>query len=248
MPREEAKIETRDGSCHAFVFTPEGRGPWPAVIVYMDAFGMRPAMLEMAGRLSAGGYLVLLPDLFHRLEDQEPKVPAEVAGNPALRDKLMTKIASLDREKRISDGGAYIEFLSSRRDVTGNRFGITGYCMGGNAALTVAGAYPGRFAAIASFHGGNLASERPESPHRFLKGISGRVYVAGADEDASFPEEQKEGLEKALTDAGIDHFIETYPGARHGFAVPDSPSFDQDASERHWKALFDLLGKAQWNR
>jgi len=124
--------------------------------------------------------------------------------------------------------------------VKGNRFGATGYCMGGNASLTAAGAFPDRFAAIASFHGGNLATDKPDSPHLFVGRITGRVYVAGAVEDASFPEEQRNRLERALTEAGVDHLVETYP-ARHGFAVPDLPSFDQAAAERHWAALFRLF-------
>src|ERR1700722_17258843 len=113
--------------------------------------------------------------------------------------------------------------------------------MGGNTSLTAAGAFPDRFAAVASFHGGNLGTEKPDSPHNFVKGITGRVYVAGAIEDASFPEEQKNRLEKALTDAGVNHLVETYAGARHGFAVPDLPVFESTAAERHWAALFRLF-------
>jgi len=93
----------------------------------------------------------------------------------------------------------------------------------------------------ASFHGGNLATDKPDSPHLFVKNITGRVYVAGAIEDASFPEEQKNRLEKALTEAGVDHLVETYPGGRHGFAVPDVPVFDSTAAERHWAALSGLF-------
>jgi carboxymethylenebutenolidase len=113
--------------------------------------------------------------------------------------------------------------------------------MGGNASVTAAGAFPDRFAGIASFHGGNLGTDKPDSPHLFVKNITGRVYVAGAIEDASFPEEQKIRLEKALTDAGVNHVVETYSGARHGFAVPDLPVFDKGAAERHWTALFKLF-------
>ena len=115
--------------------------------------------------------------------------------------------------------------------------------MGGNVSLTAAGAYPGRFAAVASFHGSNLATDQPDSPHRFVKNISGQVYVAGAIEDKSFPDEQKDRLEQALSEAGVEHLIETYPGARHGFAVPDHPMFDPASAERHWNALFKMLGE-----
>jgi len=135
--------------------------------------------------------MVLLPDLYYRLGSYPPKNPSQVLADPKLMGELMKFVTSLDRDRKISDAGAFIEFLSSRPDVKGNRFGGTGYCMGGNASLTAAGAFPDRFAAVASFHGGNLATDQPDSPHLFVKNITGRVYVAGAFEDASFPEEQK---------------------------------------------------------
>jgi carboxymethylenebutenolidase len=242
MPRAEVTIKTRDGNCPASVFTPaNGKGPWSAVIFYMDGLGIRPVMWEMGQRLADGGYLVLQPDLYYRLGSYPPKVVSEVLGNPKSMEELMKWVNSLDRDRKVSDSGAFIEFLSSRPDVKGKRFGATGYCMGGNASMTAAGAFPDRFAGIASFHGGNLGTDKSDSPHLFVKNITGRVYVAGAIEDASFPEEQKIRLEKALTDAGVSHMVETYSGARHGFAVPDLPVFDKGAAERHWTALFKLF-------
>jgi carboxymethylenebutenolidase len=238
MPRLAVAIKTRDGICPASIFTPANTvGPWPAVIFLMDAFGIRPVMWEMSERLADGGYLVLLPDLYYRLGNYPPMIPSEVLADPNFREKMMKFVSSLD-------AGAFIEFLSSRSDVEGDRFGATGYCMGGNFSLTAAGAFPDRFAAVASFHGARLATDQPDSPHLFVKNITGRVYVAGAVEDASFPEEQKGRLEKALTEAGVDHLVETYPGARHGFAVPDLPVFNPSAAERHWAALFKLFHDA----
>src|SRR5713101_7181460 len=239
MPRLAVTIKTRDGICPASVFTPADKvGPWPAVIFFMDGLGIRPAMWEMGQRLAAdGGYLVLLPDLYYRLGSYPPKNPAQVLADPKLMEELMKFVSSLDRDRKVSDAGTFIEFLSSRPDVKGDRFGATGYCMGGNASLTAAGAFPDRFAAVASFHGGNLATDKPDSPHLFVKNITGRVYVAGAIEDASFPEEQKNRLEKALTEAGVDHLVETYPGARLGFAVSDVPFFDPTAAFRYRAAL-----------
>jgi carboxymethylenebutenolidase len=242
MPRLEVTIKTRDGICPASVFAPANTvGPYPAVIFFMDGLGIRPAMWEMGQRLADGGYLVLLPDLYYRLGSYPPKNPSQVLADPKLMGELMKFVTSLDRDRKISDAGAFIEFLSSRPEVKSHRFGATGYCMGGNAALTAAGAFPDRFAAVASFHGGNLATDKPDSPHLFVKDITGRVYIAGAIEDASFPEEQKTRLEKALTEAGVDHLVETYPGARHGFAVPDVPVFDPAAAERHWAAMLKLF-------
>jgi carboxymethylenebutenolidase len=242
MPRLDVTIKTRDGICPASIFTPADRvGPLPAVIFFMDGLGIRPVMWEMGQRLADGGYLVLLPDLYYRAGPYPPKNPSAVFADPKLREELMKLVGSLDRDRKIADAGAFLEFLSSRPDVKGRRFGTTGYCMGGNASLTATGGFPDRIAAAASFHGGNLATDQADSPHLFVKNITGRIYVAGAVEDASFPEEQKSRLEQALTEAGVDHLVETYPGARHGFAVPDVPVFDPTAAERHWAALTKLF-------
>jgi carboxymethylenebutenolidase len=210
----------------------------------MDGFGIRPAMWEMGQRLADRGYVVLLPDLYYRVGAYPPMNPGEVLADPALMVTLMKNVASLDRDRQISDTAACIDFLMSRPEVEGDRYGITGYCLGGYVALTAAGAFPGRFAAIASFHGGNLATDQPDSPHRFVKHITGYVYVAGAVEDAYFTEAQKIRLEEALAEAAVPHLVETYPGAHHGFAVPDAPSFDLAASNRHWASLFRLLHKS----
>jgi carboxymethylenebutenolidase len=237
-------IGTRDGSAPALLFRPEGvSGPWPAIIVYTDAFGIRPASEEMGRRLAEGGYLVLLPDLFYRSGPSAPMIPAEVLGDPKRREALMQRLGSLDRDAKVSDTRAFIEFLSAHPEVRGDRFGVTGYCFGGNASLTAAGAFGDRFAAVASFHGGHLATDDPESPHRFVADIRGRVYVAGAVEDASFPEDQKERLEEALAQAGVDHIVTTYEGAHHGFAVPDHPAYNPEAAERHWRASFELFSE-----
>jgi carboxymethylenebutenolidase len=237
-------ISTRDGSAPALLFRPEGvAGPWPAIILYTDAFGIRPASEQMSRRLAQGGYLVLLPDLFYRSGPSAPMIPAEVLGDAERREALMQRLGNLDRDAKVSDARAFIAFLSSHPDVRGDRFGITGYCFGGNASLTAAGAFGDRFAAVASFHGGNLATDDAESPHRFVADIVGRVYVAGAVEDASFPEEQKQHLEAALAQAGVDHVVTTYEGARHGFAVPDHPAYNPEAAERHWRASFELFSQ-----
>ena len=242
MPRFSVTIETRDGLCPASVLTPTGQaGPWPAVIFFMDGFGICPAMWEMGQRLADRGYVVLLPDLYYRMGPYPPMNPREVLADPELMNVLMKTVASLDRDRKVSDTAACIKFLISRPEVEGDRYGVTGYCMGGNVALTAAGAFPGRFTAVASFHGGDLVTDEPDSPHRFVKHMMGYVYIAGAVEDAYFTENQRICLEKALAGAAVPHLVETYPGAHHGFAVSDAPSFDLAASDRHWASLFRLL-------
>jgi carboxymethylenebutenolidase len=244
MPRAEVTIQTPDGICPASVFTPAlTDGPWPGVIFFMDGLGIRPTLWDMGQRLADAGYLVLLPDLYYRSGPYPPMIPTEVFTDSDKRAELMKLIGGLNRDTKISDSGAFIQYLDSRDDVKGNRYGTTGYCMGGNVSLTAAGAFPDKFAANASFHGGNLASEQPDSPHLFVKGITGKIYVAGAVEDAHFDDTQKERLEKALTEAGVKHEIETYEGALHGFTMADFPVYNPEAAERHWKALFKLLSE-----
>jgi carboxymethylenebutenolidase len=245
MPRRDLTLKTRDAICPASLFTPaDGAGPWPAVIFFMDGFGIRPVMWEMAQRLADGGYLVLLPDLYYRTGPYPAMVPAEVLANPKQRDEFMKVVKSLTRDRKVSDAESFLTYLASHPDVKGNRFACTGYCLGGNVSMTVAGAFPGRFSAVASFHGGGLVTDQPDSPHLFVKNITGRVYIAGAIEDAGFTDDHKTRLDQALTAAGVEHIIDTYAGARHGFAVPDLPSFNATAAERHWTALFKLLGEA----
>ena len=244
MPRLELNITTSDGICPASLFTPStGTGPWPGVIFFMDGLGIRPSQCEMGQRLADAGYAVLLPDAYYRQGPYEPINPAAIFADPEARAALMQRVGSLTRERKIADTQAYLACLATRPEVRGQKFGATGYCMGGHAALTAAGAFPEKFAATASFHGGNLGADSPDSPHQFAKAIRARVYVAGAIDDPSFSEDQKMRLEQALTSAGVDHVIETYEGAYHGFAVRDLPVFNPVAAERHWVALLKLFAE-----
>lgn len=243
MPREQISIRTPDGDCPTHVLTPSGAGPWPAVIFYMDGLAIRPALVDMAARLADGGYVVLLPDLFYRAGPYEPLDPKAVFASGNVRAALGHLMGSTDNRRAAEDTAAYLAYLDTRKDVLGRKLGTTGYCMGGAISLTVAGTYPDRIAAAASFHGGNLATDSELSPHRLAPSIKARVYVAGADNDNSYPPEMAERLEKALSDAGVDHKCEIYPGAAHGWTMTDFPVYDQEAAERHWRELFKLFAE-----
>jgi len=234
------EIKTRDGLCPCYTYRPSGSGPWPAVLVFMDGLGIRPAMLEVGERLAAHGYFVLLPDLFYRSGPYEPMDAHAVFTDPEQRKVLMEKFALATPANIMSDTGAFLEHLARQPDVKAGGIGTTGYCMGGLMSLTAAGTYPGRIAATASYHGGRLATDAPDSPHLLAPKIKSRVYVAGAIEDASFPDEMKTRLEDALTGAGVDHTIETYP-AKHGWVFRDTPVYDAAAAERHWQSLVALF-------
>jgi carboxymethylenebutenolidase len=235
------EIATRDGSCPAYVFRPgTSTGPWPAVLVFMDGVGIRPAMLELGERLSTHGYYVLLPDLFYRSGPYEPMDPRTLFTDPEQRAKLREKFGSATSANIMSDTRAFLDTLAAQPDVRGGGIGTTGYCMGGLMSLSAAGTYPDRIVAAASYHGARLATDAPDSPHLLAPRIKARVYVAGAIEDASFPDDMKATLEDALTKAGVDHKIETYP-AKHGWVFRDMPVYDPACAERHWQTLLELL-------
>src|SRR5580658_610673 len=209
------QIKTRDGSCPSYVFRPATGGPWPAVLVFMDGLGIRPAMLELGERLASNGYFVLLPDLFYRSGPYEPMNPREVFSDPEKRKVLMEKYFGPATQANImSDTQAFIDYLALQPDVMPGGIGTTGYCMGGLMSLVAAGTYPDRIRATASYHAGRLATDVPDSPHLLAPRIKSRVYIAGAIEDQGFPDDMKQRLEDALTQAGVVHQIETYP-AKH---------------------------------
>jgi carboxymethylenebutenolidase len=235
------QIKTRDGLCRTYEFRPTRSGPWAAVLVFMDGLGIRPAMLEIGDRLATSGYYALLPDLYYRSGPYAPMDPHAVFANPEARRVLAEKYSSLATPANImSDTRAFLDYLAAEPNVKPGPIGTTGYCLGGLMSLTAAGTYPDRIAATASYHGGRLATDAPDSPHRLAPKIKSRVYIAGAIEDPSFPEEMRRRLEAALTTAGVDHTIETYP-ARHGWVFRDIPAYDAAASGRHWRTLLALL-------
>lgn len=240
MSSTQITIKTRDGNCLAHLMTPAGKGRWPAVIFYTDAGGMRPAVIEMAQRLADSGYAVLLPDLFYRYGPYGPLVPKEVfAGDfMAIIGPLM---ATTGNDKAAEDTEAFLAYLDGCGVVEGRKLGAVGFCMGGGMAITAAAAFADRFAAVASFHGGNLATDAPTSPHLVAPRIKAEVYVAGADNDNSYPLAMAERLEKALSDAGVKHLAEIYAGAAHGWMVTDFPVHDPVAAERGWSAMLALF-------
>jgi carboxymethylenebutenolidase len=239
---EQVTIHTTDGECPTHVLTPDGPGPWPAVIIYMDALAIRPTLIEMAARLAGGGYVVLLPDLFYRFGAYAPLDPKEVfAGD--FRTVIGPMMATTDNRKAAEDSKALLAYLDTRSDVAGEKIGVVGFCMGGGMALTAAGIFPDRVAAAASFHGGNLATDTPVSPHLLAPEMTAEVYVAGADNDASYPPEMAARLEAALTAADVQYRAEIYQGAAHGWMKPDFAIYDEAAAERGWREMFALFDR-----
>jgi carboxymethylenebutenolidase len=242
MSRMTEQIKTADGTCPVSIFRPDGgTGPWPAVIMYMDGLGPRPALFQMGERLAGYGYYVLLPDLFYRLGPYETP-PFSLFQDPVKRQHWMeTYIANANQANAMRDTVAFLDFLSAQADVRQPKVGTTGYCMGGGLSLAAAAFFPDRVAAAASYHGGRLVTDAPDSPHRLAPKIKARVYIAASVDDAGPNGEVNQTLEAALSAAGVDHTVVTYEGARHGFVPADHPVHNPAAAERHWTTLVDLL-------
>jgi carboxymethylenebutenolidase len=242
--RRDLAIDTADGTCPATLHTPDGDGPWPGVILYPDAGGPRESIAGMADHLAGLGYAVLVPDFYYRHGQWTPFDLATAFSDETERARLMGMVGSVTPEYIVSDTTAFLDVLAASPEVTDGPVGTTGYCMGGRISMIVAGNFPDRIGAAASFHGGRIAVEDdPSSPHLLADKITATVYVAGAENDGSYTPEQADLLEKALTEAGVPHTLEVYP-AGHGFAVPDNPTFDQAAQDRHWAALEQLYATA----
>ncbi|MFE7893556.1 dienelactone hydrolase family protein [Streptomyces sp. NPDC057412] len=239
-------IPTEDGVADAYLTHPAEGGPHPAVLLYMDAFGLRPRLEAMADRLAAAGYTVLVPNVFYRAR-RAPVLDLpefiDAAARPAVFEALGPIMAQLTPEAAMRDAGAYLRWLESCPAAADGPVAVTGYCMGAGLSLRTAGTYPDRVAAAAGFHGGRLATEAPDSPHLVAGQVTVELYFGHADNDPSLPPEQIERLEKALTEAGVRHRCEVYPGAGHGFTQSDTDAYDRAGDERHWEALLDLLNR-----
>lgn len=240
MPELTDVVTTADGACAVHLFLPDGAGPWPGVVMYPDAGGVRDTFGEMAAHLAGFGYVVALPDVYYRHGDWEAFDMATVFSDPPERSRLMAMIRSITPEMMAGDAAAFFDYLAGRDEVRGDRFATTGYCMGGRMSLVVAGRRPERVAAAASFHAGGLVTDAPDSPHRAARQLRAAVYVAGAENDGAFTPQHAETLDRALAAAGVGHTVEFYP-AEHGFAVADNPPYDTAAAERHWAATRDFL-------
>jgi carboxymethylenebutenolidase len=240
-------IPTQDGVADAYLTHPDDSSPHPAVLLYMDAFGLRPHLKKMADRLARAGYTVLAPNVFYR-HGRAPVVELPDVIDPVRRPEIFERLGpimnSLTPDLAMRDADAYLRWLTACPLSTDGPVGITGYCMGARLALRTAGTYPERVAAMAGFHGGRLATDSPDSPHLLADRITAELYFGHADQDPSLPPEQINRLDEALTAAGVRHHSEIYPGAHHGFTQADTAAYDSTADKRHWTALLALLDRA----
>ena len=248
---EDVEITTPDGTADAAYIHPR-TGAYAGVLIWTDAFGLRPSFRAMARRLAADGYSVLVPNPFYRVErapsfpDASTVIFQEVG---ARLGPLMGSITADDAAER--DASAYIPFLDAQPNVdTSKKIGTQGYCMGGPLIVRTAAAFPDRIGAAASFHGGGLVTANPNSPHLLAPSIQARMYFGIASNDDATQPEAKDVLRETFADAGVVAEIEVYSDAQHGWCVTDMPAqggppiYNEVDAERAWGKLLELYEEA----
>ena len=240
----DVDIKTPDGTTDAYFVHP-AKGKFPAVLVWPDIFGLRPAFKEMGRRLAAEGYAVLVVNPFYRAK-RAPTAPEHADfQDPATRDALMTLMHSLTPETAVTDAKAFVTWLDAQPAVDKKKkMGVTGYCMGGPFTLRTAATVSNRVGAGASFHGGGLVTDKPDSPHLLVPQVKAQFLFAIAENDDQRQPEAKDTLRDAFAKANLHAEIEVYTGAQHGWCPPDSPVYNHDLAEKAWSRQLALFKTA----
>jgi carboxymethylenebutenolidase len=246
----DVSVKTPSGTCDAALVHPQS-GRWPAVILFPDAFGLRPTMRAMAKRLAMDGYTVLVPNPYYRSTKAPGIGPDFDFGNPTDRAKLGELRAPLTSDAVMQDAVAYVAFLDSHAGVSVKaKIGVVGYCMGGPMTMQAAAANPGRIGAGASFHGGGLVTDKPDSPHLLVPKIRAQFYIGIAANDDEKQPDAKTKLDESFHAAKGSAKIEVYPGTLHGWCVRDmplqagNPIYNEPQAERAWNELVTLYKRA----
>ncbi len=241
----DVDVKTPDGVDDSALFYPAGKGTWPAVLIWTDILGLRPVFREMGRRLAAQGYVVLVPNPFYRSR-RAPVVDGSFDFNkPEDRAKVFPLAEALTPEGTVRDAKALVAFLDAQPQTNKKaKAGVQGYCMGGPLTFRTVAAVPNRMGAAATFHGGGLATDKPDSPHLLIPKMKAQVYVAVADGDDQRDPTVKDKLKAAFAAAGTTARVEVYKGANHGWCVKGSQPYNEEAAERAWSELSALYKRA----
>jgi carboxymethylenebutenolidase len=237
----DVEVKTPDGTADAYFVHPTA-GKHPGMLIWPDIFGLRPAFSDMATRLAESGYSVLVINPFYRTQ-KAPTAPEHPDFNePATRQSLMALAGSLNPTTAVTDAKAFVAFLDSQSSVDKKRkIGTTGYCMGGPFVLRTAATFPDRVGAGATFHGGGLVTDKPDSPHLLIPSMKAHFLIAIAENDDKKQPEAKDVLRDSFAKAKLPAEIEVYAGTMHGWCPPDSQVYNHDQAEKAWSRLLVLL-------
>lgn len=245
MREAEIEIETADGVMDTFVCHPDEGGPFPAVIIYMDAPGMREELRDMARRIGTTGYYVQLPNLYYRIgrEGDYGFDLSRIRSDDGEREKMFAAMRSLSNAGVVADTRTLLDRINADGAAASGPVGCVGYCMSGQFVLSVGAAYGEAIGAVASYYGVGIITDKDDSPHLSVGDISAEVYLAFASDDPHVPQPIVDTLPEVMQSAGVNHRIEIYPDTDHGFAFPQRPAYRKPAAERHWERLFALFDR-----
>jgi carboxymethylenebutenolidase len=240
MIEQTVDIPTKDGATTTFIVHPERETPHPVVLFFMDAPAIREELRDMARRLAAVGYYVMLPNMYYRqgvreLKDLPPLPEAET------RERMFGFMNSLTIPLVMEDADAVLDFADRDPAAAAGPVGAVGYCMSGQYAINFAARWPERVGAAASIYGVRLVTDEADSPHLVSAKARGELYFACAEHDTYAPLEMVEALDQSIKARKLNAEVELYPGVHHGFAFPQRPVYDKPAAERHWERLFALF-------
>src|SRR4051812_49371389 len=236
----DVTVTTPDGAADCYFVHPAS-GTAPAVLVWPDIFGLRPAFRQMGKRLAESGYSVLVVNPFYRAK----KAPTAPNGGATPIAEVMPLARGLNETTHMADAKAFIAWLDGQPSVNKSRkVGTQGYCMGGPMAFRTAAAVPDRVGAVASFHGGGLVSDQPNSPHLQASKTKAQFLIAVAANDDQRAPTEKDVLKETFAKANLPAEIEVYTGAAHGWCPPDSGVYNEPQAEKAWSRLLALYGKA----
>ena len=240
----DVNVTTPDGTADCYFVHP-ATGAHPGVLIWPDALGLRPAFRQMGKRLAESGYSVLVVNPYYR-NMKAPVVPEGASfQDEATRNTLGPLMGSLSAQTHVTDATAFVRFLDGQASVARDRkMGTMGYCMGGPITMRTAAAIPDRIGAGASFHGGGLVTEAPDSPHRLVPKMQAQYLFAVAENDDSSDPAAKNVLRETFASAGLRAEIEVYEGTLHGWCPPDSRVYNEEQAERAWSRLLALLETA----
>jgi carboxymethylenebutenolidase len=238
---QDIDIKTPDGTADAYFVHPT-KGKFPAVLIWPDIFGLRPAFKEMATRLAESGYAVLVINPFYRTQKAPTAREHPDFNDPATRQALMSLAGSLTPATALIDAKSFVTFLDQQPSVdTKKKMGTTGYCMGGPFVMRTAAAHSGRVGAAATFHGGGLVTDKPDSPHLLIPQMKAHFLIAIAENDDQRDGKAKDVLRQSFAQADLPAEIEVYAGTMHGWCPPDSQVYNHDQAEKAWSRQLALL-------
>ena len=243
-------IKTRDGLIDTFEVKPDEGGPFPGIIIYMDAPAIREELRDMARRLASMGYYVLLPNLFYRVgkEGSYPFTFSKIREDKSHFSAMIKTMDDTTNELVVSDTKYILDFLDNNNELKHNGYGAVGYCMSGQYIVSITSTYAKKFAAAASFYGVKILTDKEDSPHLQADKIKADLYLAFAEKDTWVDDKALNNIKEHFKNNTTNFRMEVYEGTEHGFAFPDRHTYNKNAAEKHWSRIHNLFQKSLKNK